>query len=1156
MASTTEIEEFMQSPIVTWLQSCLDNSEQLQDYDALADGGLIHQVLLLIDPEPIHHGVSPSLRNACLRIRNMSCIIKNIKVLYEEELCQLVVLLPDCVRLGKEPDSKEGLEDMRLLLLLLLGCAVQCPNKHTFIERIKTLPIECQHTLVHYIQKVTESQEIVLTSENCDKLTVDLLLTHVRRLVKERDNYFQLWLSVFEEKKLNSSNGNINVANAIESQSQHLVVELADWKAKHRKLRQELEEKSESLTEVKEELERNNVIISKLKSEVQDLKQEARAGKAYRDEVDVLREKAERCDRLETEIGRYREKLGDLEYHKSRVEELRLDNCVLEETREMLEEQLTKARKKAEHALKLESDILQHKQTIDEITMERDAIQDKLQELIEDNTRLRLLTKNTENGCINNTKNDEDTFPLTNAASNDNSLSEQLNSSVQTRVLKLELENKKLLSTIENLQDSAFHRNNERILDLEKEKKRLTLQVDSLEEMKRKYSQHVSDAESNLKDSQCHLKRLQESNEFLQQQLEAKQVEMDVVNKEKRKLEDKLTDVTEELNQMKQNDEKQSEVDDLLNKIMTLEKEIAKLKRTIQENKLSIEKLTSDNEMYTKENECIKKQLDESNAQLTKLHELEKETQELESQRKMNVATLSALESDLVSEKLKTKQLQVSLDTLGLAIDNFADPGKVLDKIVSNPEVLKAVRKRLLQEQAEVLNEVASINNAKLQVSITTLQSQINSLSAQHTALQLANSQLAAEKEEAIKELNDVKSAHERLSDDQRALQSLHEQLSAEYEHILKEKESLKTVIKDMRTEMRNLHEKYNQIKLEHSLLESEKENYLAESKSLTNLRIEHSKLKDDFKKLFASSEIMNREYRSLQEQYKTIRKEAAQLKLTVTDLRGKLSNSNERITGLEMEISNLNEKCELLLQVKNNLEENKHSLMDHVTTLLAQYHELWTHSLEDKDHYHMEEKVFADKVNSLYRQKEKLEDKIMDQYRRMNCPNKKKGFGAKIVRRMKKAGSELINKNRPRSLNEDSLDQHGTDSESGEDDVHSKRATAEVDDNLSYLSIPGTRRTVYLSGNEHVDADNISSTSTNDQDDACKSTISEQHRSVTPLEDERPPLLIYNRVTANLGGNNSSQLSPTPPLRETHPDLPSENSNVEKPIWFEYGCV
>lgn len=40
--------------------------------------------------------------------------------------------------------------------------------------------------------------------------------------------------------------------------------------------------------------------------------------------------------------------------------------------------------------------------------------------------------------------------------------------------------------------------------------------------------------------------------------------------------------------------------------------------------------------------------------------------------------------------------------------------------------------------------------NAKLQVHITTLQSQTNSLNAQHTALQLANSQLVAEKEEVF----------------------------------------------------------------------------------------------------------------------------------------------------------------------------------------------------------------------------------------------------------------------------------------------------------------------------------------------------------------------------------------------------------------------
>jgi hypothetical protein len=42
------------------------------------------------------------------------------------------------------------------------------------------------------------------------------------------------------------------------------------------------------------------------------------------------------------------------------------------------------------------------------------------------------------------------------------------------------------------------------------------------------------------------------------------------------------------------------------------------------------------------------------------------------------------------------------------------------------------------------------------------------------------------------------------------------------------------------------------------------------------------------------------------------------------------------------------------------NLEDDRRKLMEHVTNLLAQYHELLTHSLEDKDHYHEEEKNFS----------------------------------------------------------------------------------------------------------------------------------------------------------------------------------------------------
>ena len=55
-----------------------------------------------------------------------------------------------------------------------------------------------------------------------------------------------------------------------------------------------------------------------------------------------------------------------------------------------------------------------------------------------------------------------------------------------------------------------------------------------------------------------------------------------------------------------------------------------------------------------------------------------------------------------------------------------------------------------------------------------------------------------------------------------------------------------------------------------------------------------------------------------------------------------------------------------MLLQMNSGLEDDRRSLMDHVSLLLSQYHELLTHSLEDKEHYHMEEKIFT-LVTTLY---------------------------------------------------------------------------------------------------------------------------------------------------------------------------------------------
>ena len=76
--------------------------------------------------------------------------------------------------------------------------------------------------------------------------------------------------------------------------------------------------------------------------------QEARAAKAFRDELDIIRERANKVDRLETEMQRYKDKVADIDFFKSRLDELREDNRILIETKDMLEEQLASARKRGE----------------------------------------------------------------------------------------------------------------------------------------------------------------------------------------------------------------------------------------------------------------------------------------------------------------------------------------------------------------------------------------------------------------------------------------------------------------------------------------------------------------------------------------------------------------------------------------------------------------------------------------------------------------------------------------------------------------------------------------------------------------------------------------------------------------------------------------
>jgi chromosome segregation ATPase len=78
------------------------------------------------------------------------------------------------------------------------------------------------------------------------------------------------------------------------------------------------------------------------------------------------------------------------------------------------------------------------------------------------------------------------------------------------------------------------------------------------------------------------------------------------------------------------------------------------------------------------------------------------------------------------------------------------EPSPDVESLRSDNESLSRQCEELHQELAVLQSSADSFHsdNAKLQVTVATLQSQVSSLSTQHTALQLANSQLVAEKDE------------------------------------------------------------------------------------------------------------------------------------------------------------------------------------------------------------------------------------------------------------------------------------------------------------------------------------------------------------------------------------------------------------------------
>uniref|UniRef100_A0A8C4IE88 Coiled-coil domain containing 88Aa n=1 Tax=Dicentrarchus labrax TaxID=13489 RepID=A0A8C4IE88_DICLA len=349
----------------------------------------------------------------------------------QDNLRQLIMIpLPNVLLLGRTPYC--GIcEDLNLFTFY-----VQCEKKEEYIERIQTLDFDTKAAIAAHIQESGINKE------------------HFRYTSQE--NVLDLHL-LNSPSSPQSASYSPSMPQQQAGTQQHLAVELADSKAKIRRLRQELEEKSEQMLDCRHELENMEAELKRIQQENSQLLVDARAARTYRDELDALRERAIKADKLESEVGRYREQLHKIEFYKAKVEELKEDNRVLQETKEVLEDQLAGWRARSDKIHQLEKQSLLLKARVHDMEQEREADRRRIEELQEENLALCLAQRRSMEESQHLGWELEQLSKTTENSQGQQSLSEEVSERTCSRMLKLEKENQSLLRTIEDLRAASMN---------------------------------------------------------------------------------------------------------------------------------------------------------------------------------------------------------------------------------------------------------------------------------------------------------------------------------------------------------------------------------------------------------------------------------------------------------------------------------------------------------------------------------------------------------------------------------------------------------------------------------------------------------------------------------------------------------------------------
>jgi chromosome segregation ATPase len=371
------------------------------------------------------------------------------------------------------------------------------------------------------------------------------------------------------------------------------------------------------------------------------------------------------------------------------------------------------------------------------------------------------------------------------------------------------------------------------------------------------------------------------------------------------------------------------------------------------------------------------------------LNAARREADALRLQQQLQIAELDDLKKDIESLRRAEGELNESDDKvkeLVMENKNIKEQVTLLQERLRKLQVEDSAKASELQAIKRDMEEIhnKNTNNSRHSPEIAKLQVQLRNAQLQEELHREDNVNLRKQIETAIKvkteyekKLNSLQATQDALIADYNRLENLHHLLGADYDRTKVELMQLKQRIKVERMNGSELSTR-EKMHIEATLRNEREES----QKILREAENEISRLQKELSDFRRENCAMLRNTDERSDELRRLRVAECSQKSTINSLNGTIQQLNHVLSGKEMEIATLRRQVDMLRQY--NGDENQ-SLIKQIELLLVKNQELHERSLNDKDTFHALQRDLQEQLVTLRRNKEKLEEKIMDQYKSMD---------------------------------------------------------------------------------------------------------------------------------------------------------------------------